>query len=137
MVYTGITQIGVIIPTLLHSKSAGHNTFCITIFQEIFYWRITAWWRQNTALKYLDNCFTSLYHLLHVHTGWVNIKLIIKDSEIRVHCVFIDQQKTVRKTGDNIYLPLLCLCPVHMCFYSIEICQFKSSSVVSLFYLVG
>ena len=36
MVYSGITRIGVIIPTLLHSKSAGHNTFCITIFQKYF-----------------------------------------------------------------------------------------------------
>lgn len=133
MVYTGITWIGIIIPTLLHSKSAGHNTFCITIFQEILYWQITKWWKQNTALKYLDDCFTSLYHLLYLHTGWVNIKLIIKDSEIKVHCIFIDQQKAVRKTGDNIYLPLLCLCPVHICVYSIEICQCKISSVVICF----
>ena len=133
MVYTGITWIGIIISTLLHSKSAGHNTFCITIFQEILYWQITKWWKQNTALKYLDDCFTSLYHLLYLHTVWVNIKLIIKDSEIKVHCIFIDQQKAVRKTGDNIYLPLLCLCPVHICVYSIEICQCKISSVVICF----
>lgn len=46
--------------------------------------------KQNTALKYPDNCFISLYHLLQVHTGWVNINLIIKDSKIRMHCMFID-----------------------------------------------
>lgn len=39
-----------------------------------------------------------------------------------MHCVFIDQEKSVRKTGDNTYLTLLRVSHTYIYVYSIVIC---------------
>lgn len=68
MSYAVITWTGVITQTFCILKVSGIISFTEqwTIFQYVFYCWVIEWWWQNTALKYPDNCFSSLYHLAQV-----------------------------------------------------------------------